>query len=116
MQGQRSRYVRKSDNEKLTPGHIDQTVKHPQKKMFWGCFSYVGTGSLVPIEGMMNSLKYKELLEQKLATELKKVNPDGNVIFQQDSAPCHKSKLIMKYFKIKMKRSRAWIGRGIHRT
>lgn len=101
VQGQRSRYVRRSGNEKLTAAHIDQTVKHPQKKMFWGCFSYAGTGSLVPVEGMMNSQKYKELLERKLSAELTKADQSGNAVFQQDSAPCHKSKTMMQYFKSK---------------
>jgi len=29
--------------------------KHPPKKMFWGCFIYIGPGILIPIEGMSNS-------------------------------------------------------------
>lgn len=101
VQGQRSKFVRRSQNEQLTPAHIDQTVKHPVKKMFWGCFSYMGVGSLVPIDGMMNSQKYKSMLEQHLNKELEKCQPQGGAILQQDSAPCHKSKEMMKYFQDK---------------
>jgi len=36
VQGQRSCYVRKSDNEKLTTAHINQTVKHLIKTMILG--------------------------------------------------------------------------------
>lgn len=72
VQGQRSRFVRKSDNEKITTARIDQTVKHPLKKMFWCCFSYKGTGCLVPIEGMINSQEYRDLLEQRLEVGTKK--------------------------------------------
>lgn len=110
VQGQRSRFVRKSDNEKLTAAHIDQTVKHPLKKMFWGCFSYKGTGSLVPVEGIMNSEKYKDLLEQRLEAELRKVDANGKAVFQQDSAPCHVSKVMMKYFKDKTISCLEWPG------
>lgn len=99
VQGQRSKFVRKAANESLTAAHINQTVKHPTKKMFWGCFSYSGTGTLIPIEGMMNSEKYKAMLGQRLDTELAKVQAKGTAIFQQDSAPCHVSKVMMKYFK-----------------
>lgn len=110
VQGQRSLYVRKSVNEKLSAAHIDQTVKHPLKVMFWGCFSYKGTGSLVPIKGMMNSQKYKDLLENKLEAELRKVNANGQAVFQQDSAPCHVSKKMMKYFKDKKISCLQWPG------
>lgn len=110
VQGQRSRFVRKSDNKKLTAAHINQTVKHLLKKMFWGCFSYKGTGSLVPIEGMMNSLKYKDLLEQRLQAELDKVDANGEAVFQQDSAPCHVSKTMVKYFKDKNISRLEWPG------
>ena len=98
VQGQRSKFVRKAANESLSASHINQTVKHPSKKMFWGCFSYSGTGTLIPIEGMMNSEKYKSLLGQRLAIELDKVQGRGIAIFQQDSALCHVSKIMMKYF------------------
>lgn len=113
VQGQRSRFVRKSDNEKLTTAHIDQTVKHPLKKMFWGCFSYKGTGCLVPIEGMMNSQKYRDLLEHRLEAELRKVDANSQAVFQQDSAPCHVSKIMMKYFKDKKISCLEWPGNSL---
>ena len=55
VQGQRSQHVRRSQNQKIRNAHINQRVKHPQKKMFWGCFSFYGIGSLHPVEGMMRS-------------------------------------------------------------
>ena len=33
VQGQRSQHVQRSQNEKIRNAHIDQRVKHPQKKM-----------------------------------------------------------------------------------
>jgi hypothetical protein len=69
--------------------------------MFWGCFLYMGVGSLVPIEGMINSQKYKSMLEKRLDTEHQKCQPQGGAILQQDSAPCHKSKEMMEFFKNK---------------
>ncbi|CAK9833147.1 Transposable element Tcb1 transposase [Anthophora retusa] len=69
--------------------------------MFWGCFSHSGPGTLVPVEGMMNSEKYKAMLEEHLVRELEKVQVNDDAIFQQDSAPCHVSKTMVKYFKDK---------------
>ncbi|XP_040263680.1 insulin-like growth factor I isoform X2 [Bufo bufo] len=101
VQGQRSKLVRKRVDENLTAAYIVQSVKHPVMKMFWGCFSYSGPGKLIPVEGMMNSEKYKAMLDQCWAQELEKVQANGNEMFQQDSAPCHISKTMVKYFKDK---------------
>jgi len=56
VQGQQKRYVRRRQGEKVTKQHINQTVKHPQKKMFWAFFSFNGVGSLYPISVMLTSI------------------------------------------------------------
>ena len=63
--------------------------------MFWGCFSKHDLGPLVPIEGILNSEKYKELLEKYLVPIFEK--SDKKLIFMQDNAPIHKSKLVNEF-------------------
>ena len=87
-------------NEKLHEEHFVQTVKHPDKKIFWGCFSINGAGSLVPVEGMMNSKAYLQIIERKVFKELSDLHPCA--IFQQASATCYKAKMRTKCLK-KMK-------------
>ena len=71
--------------------------------MIWSNFIYYNVGSLLPIEGMMNSEKYLQVLDKKRSqtqiftrsSEICKIVrenafPDGSGIFQQDSPPCHK--------------------------
>lgn len=99
VQGHKVNFVRKSENEVETSAHILQQPKHPPKKMFWGCMSYNGPGPLVPVEGMMNSDKYITLLQNRVVPLLSQMFPDGNGIFQQDSAPCHVSKKCMNFFR-----------------
>ena len=83
--------------EEINESHINQTVKHPDKKMFWGCFSYYGVGSLHLVEGMMNLDKYLYVLEQKVIPEMGKRFTDGSGVFQQDQAPCHTSKKVKSF-------------------
>ena len=64
--------------------------------MFWGCFSKLGLGPLVALEGTMNSQNYLELIKDTLLPE---INAAGRpMVFMQDNAPCHKAKLIMDFF------------------
>jgi hypothetical protein len=45
---------------------LQQTVKHTPKKVFWVYFNPAGPGSLVSVEGMMNSEKYRMLRSAEL--------------------------------------------------
>ena len=115
MQGLNVSYVRRSDGETLSPKHIKQTVKFPQKKMFWGCFTFKGPKSLVPIDGMMNSDKYIPILEKRAIPLLKKLAEELNIentIYQQNLAPCHASKK-EKNFIVQIVSS-IWTGLEIH--
>ena len=51
----------------------------------------------MPVEGMMNSKAYLPNIERKVCTDLSKLHPQA--IFQQDSAPCHKAKIITNCLK-----------------
>jgi hypothetical protein len=87
----------RSDGESVSPKHMQQTTKHPLKKMFLGCFSYHGSGPLVSVDGMMNSKKYIPILVTRIVPEFKKLGASGNAFFQQDLAPCHTSKKVKNF-------------------
>jgi len=97
VQGQRSQYVRRSVGEPIRQQHIDQRVKHPQKKMFWGCFTVHGPGTLQPVTGMMNGDAYVEVLRRKMIPAMEKHFPAGDGIFQHDLAPCHTSRKVKQF-------------------
>lgn len=61
--------------------------------MVWGCISYFGVGKLYRCTGNVNTAAYQEILNGPLEDTIyeQMLNPDS-VIFQQDNAPCHKSK------------------------
>ena len=105
VKGKHNQFVRKSAGERLSASHINYSVKHSQKKTFWGRRrTWKGVGSLVPVEGMMNTDRYIDVLRRRAFLDLKRVFPDENGIFQQDLAPCHSSTKPLKFFlKIKFK-------------
>ena len=78
--------------------------------MLWGSFTYYVVGSLLPVEGMMNSDKYIEVVDKKVVRDLENAFPDGSGILQQDSAPCHKSKKVTKFFESKKITVSDWPG------
>ena len=98
VRGKHSQFVRKSAGEMLTSHHINESVKHPPKKKVWGGFTWKRVGSLDPIEGMMNTDKYIDVLKRRAFPDLKRAFPGENGIFQQDLAPCHSSRKTVKFF------------------
>ena len=99
VQGQKAQYVRKFVNETPKSSHYNQTVKYPQKTMFWGSFSFHGVQELCRVDGMMNSGKYLNVLSDIVVPNMTKLFPDNSGIFQQDLAPCHTSKQVKEFFK-----------------
>ena len=73
---------------------IRPTVKYPLSVMIWGCFSKNYRPSLHVVNGIMNSAKYEEVLNSKIKG---KFNQDKTLIFQDDSASCHRSARINQY-------------------
>ena len=63
--------------------------------MFWGCFSKVGLGPLVALEGNMNAEKYIELLTTSLIPELAAAGRP--MTFMQDNAPCHTANVVKTF-------------------
>ena len=58
----------------------------------WGCFSAAGTGRLVRIEGKMNRVKYREILDENLLQSAQDLRLEQNITFQQDNGPKHTAK------------------------
>jgi len=85
-----------SPNEKLSDRTVSPTVKHGGGSvMVWGCFTTLGVGSLCKIDGKMDSLLYRSILEDDLMETIEYYDLDcADVIFQQDNDPKHTSKLV----------------------
>ncbi len=69
--------------------------------MIWGFISHLDKLKICRVNGTMDSLKYKTMLEGFFLDEAVEMEIDlSKMIFQQDNASCHKSKLITNWFNV----------------
>ena len=76
--------------------------------MLWGCFSREGTGSIVRVEGTMDSKKYIQILEENLLQSVKKLGLGRRFHFQQDNDPKHCAKITKEWFQKKKIKVLQW--------
>lgn len=55
-------------------------VKFRESLMVWGCFSWNGVGTLVPIDGIMNANKYIDIINKNLEEAVLKMGLDKKFI------------------------------------
>ena len=68
--------------------------------MVWKCISNQGVGGLHFVQGRVNVQVYIGILEEKLLPSIRDhFTAVKNVIFQDDSAPCHRPKLVSNNLK-----------------
>ena len=83
-------------SEKWRPeclGYVAHGPKSTLKIMVWGCITYQGIGTLAFIDGNMNSEKYIKTLDDSIWQVVAKNYGVNTCLFQDDNAPCHRSRL-----------------------
>lgn len=95
----RGQFVRRGSNERLRPIHYQTHRPFRQRVLFWGCFTARGPGPLVRIEGAMRTQNYIDTLSTHLIPFLTTQFSSDGAIFQQDNAPCHKSKATLDFLR-----------------
>ncbi|KAI6658210.1 hypothetical protein LOD99_15479 [Oopsacas minuta] len=110
LQAQQVKVVKKATKSPIRPAHMSQQVKHPEKVMFWCCFSAQGTGQLHICEGMMNSAKYMDVIDSRIKPQLQEHFPNGDYVLQQDLAPCHTCKAVQRHYEVSNIKIMEWPG------
>lgn len=87
------RYVWRKKNEAYAEKNTLPTVKHGGGSvMLWGCFAASGTGKLQRVEGIMNSIKYQDILQKNVMPSVRQLKLGRRWTLQQDNDPKHTSK------------------------
>lgn len=79
------------------PRFVSSTVKYSPQIMVWGCFALSGHGGLhfLSKDQTMTAITYQTVLEENLSICMSNLACD---VFQHDSAPCHKAKVVTQWF------------------
>ena len=89
--------VRRTKTEKFLPACVAPAVQMGgEALMVWGCITSEGPGELYFVDGTVNSTTYCQILEETMLPSAARLLGE-NFIFQQDNAPCHKSRQTMAW-------------------
>ena len=85
--------------EQIQTKQVKLTVKHGGGIIkVWSCITYEGVGWLAHIEDTMDSVLYREILQDELTKTLEEYHLEPSfIIFQHDNDPKHTSKLVREW-------------------
>lgn len=87
--------VRRRAGERYHEECLQPTVKHSPYVMVWGAITKTGVGEIVLLESTVNSTVYKDIIREGVLPTMEQLSDSvENPIFQDDSAPCHRSKTV----------------------
>lgn len=90
--------VRRTATEKFLPACVAPAVQMGgDAVMVWGCITSEGPGELFFVDGTVNSTSYCRIMETVMLPSAHRLL-GNNFIYQQDNAPCHKSRQTMAWF------------------
>lgn len=102
------RYVRRPSNARNDPKYTVGSIKHNGGNiMIWGCFSFDSIGPLYRIQGIMDHVEYKNILDQVMFPYAHQ-NMPRRWIFQQDNDPKHTAGPVKQWFTTKKIRVLGW--------
>ena len=102
-------YVWRKPNTAHQSSNTIPSMKHGDGSiMLWGCFSAAGTGRLVRIEGTMNGVKYRQILEENLLQRAKDLRLWQRFTFHQDNNPKHTAKATLEWLQNKNMKVLEW--------
>ena len=84
-------YVWRRKGEEFFPECCDRAVQHPISVMIRGSMSWNGVGSLIRLDGRVDSPAYQRILEDHMLQDADHLIGD-DFVFQENNAPIHSSR------------------------
>ncbi|GFW38289.1 transposable element Tcb1 transposase [Trichonephila clavipes] len=81
--------------------------------MVWGCMSSHGVGRFHIVSRTVKSMDYIEILQNKLLPTARDLLGNQSWIFQDDNAPCHRTKVVQKRLEDHIVNRMNWPGQSL---
>jgi transposase len=93
------RRVMREPSEEFHEDCIAATVGKSVGRMFWGCFSWIGLGPLVPLTDRVTGATHREILATYAVPTVKShaKKTKKKFFFQEDNAPVHTAKIARSF-------------------
>jgi hypothetical protein len=65
--------------------------------MIWECITWYGVGTICKVDGNINAVKYRDILDNHLWSVLARHFADKPYRFQDDNAPVHRACIIEEF-------------------
>lgn len=97
------KWIWRQPSQGLRPRDVQGTLKFGGGSlMFWGCMSASGVGHGCKIDGTMDAVLYRQILEGEFMQSVEHFGMnEGHFIFQHDNDPKHKSRIASEWLREK---------------
>lgn len=96
--GQNNRvFVWRASHEAYRPECMCPPHQQKVSVMIWGCITWYGVGTICKVDGNINAVKYREILDNHLWPVLARHFADKPYRFQDDNAPVHRARIIEEF-------------------
>jgi transposase len=94
----RKKRVWRRANERYAIECVKGSIKHDKKINVWGAFAAHGVGSLIMVDGILEQIQYRDILDTYMLPSKDVLFGDGDWLFQQDNDPKHTAILTRDWF------------------
>ena len=90
-------YMWRSSIEAYCPECMCPPYQRKVSVMIWGCITWYGVGTLCKVDGNINAVKYRDILDNHLWPILARHFADKSYRFQDDNAHVHRARIIEEF-------------------
>lgn len=91
--------VWRESNAAYDPTNLLLTTRNATSVMVWGCIGQYGVGDLVVVDGNLNNVQYRDILNEHLISSVENIFGDREYpfVFQDDNATPHRARAVQDW-------------------